>query len=140
MEKREQILRPISYLPMISDLTYGELEEAENMLSYMLEAKERPSSLDDHTIDRVIRLYSEKIDMVPVYKAQLEYWKNDKSNSSHFTAIDDLYTKTEDLYEISMEILGLAKEISKHTIDKIMAMSDEELAIRTLTGEIKRPS
>ncbi len=37
------------------------------------------------------------------------------------------------------EILALAEKIASYTIDKIMAMDDEELGLKVMSGEIDRP-
>ena len=53
------IWRPISFLPTYTQLIDGTLQEAEEQLELLEQARPRPWALDDATVNRTIRCYTE---------------------------------------------------------------------------------
>src|SRR2546422_8186326 len=66
--------QPIASLPLIARVIDGQLEAAEEQHRLLLQA--RPGSLDDATVERVIRVYTEEVDLLAVYDEQLGRWRS----------------------------------------------------------------
>src|SRR5438876_3807408 len=66
--------QPIASLPLIANVIDGQLETAAKQNRLLLQA--RPGSLDDATVDCVVRVYTEEVDLLAVYHKQLDRWRS----------------------------------------------------------------
>src|SRR5712691_3929426 len=66
--------QPIASLPLIAHVIDGQLEAAEEQHRLLLQA--RPGSLDDATVERVVRVYTEAVELLAVYDEQLDRWRS----------------------------------------------------------------
>ena len=57
-DRDEPTWQPISMLPAVAVVIDGHLEGAEEQLALLAAAKPKPDVLDDHTLDRVLEVYS----------------------------------------------------------------------------------
>lgn len=130
--------QPISQLLTIAWAITGMADEAADMLGSLREARPKPHVLDDATVDRVIRLYTEQRDDLWLYEEQLRRWQAGKLTASQRQKIAGLSLRLGRLRANIAEILELAAYLKPRTIDAVMARSDEELALDILTGV--RPS
>lgn len=132
--KQQPNWQPISQLPLIANMIDGQRETAEEQYQNLLEAKSRPHVLDDYTIQRVIKLYKEQLDFIPIYEHQLARWykKAERLTPSQRHEIERLQKQIILWRKVVTDILTLAKGLEKGTIDKVMAKSDLELGIESL--------
>jgi hypothetical protein len=65
---------PISALPLIGKVIDEGLKAAEDQYRLLLEAKHRPSVLDDHTVERTVEVFGETHDDLWVFDEQLARW------------------------------------------------------------------
>ncbi len=135
--KRKPIDRPISYLSLFATALNGDLSSVREQYKTMLPAKEKPSILDDETVNRIIRLHEEKNEFIENYERQFKLWRKEKLTPNQLIVLEDLEEKLPQLREVNGKVLKLAYEIQPYTIDKIMAMKPEELALLHLTGKLK---
>ena len=135
--KRKPIDRPISYLSLFATALNGDLSSVREQYKTMLPAKEKPSILDDETVNRIIRLHEEKNEFIENYERQFKLWRKEKLTPNQLIVLEDLEEKLPQLREVNGKVLKLAYEIQPYTIDKIMAMKPEELALLHLTGQLK---
>lgn len=135
--KRKPIDRPISYLSLFATALNGDLSSAPDQYKTLLPAKDKPSVLDDETVNRIIRLHEEKNEFIENYERQFKLWRKEKLSSNQLIVLEDLEEKLPQLKEVNDKVLKLAFEIQPYTIDKIMAMKPEELALLHLTGKLK---
>lgn len=77
--KPEPSWQPIRNLPMIANMIDGQLGDAQEQYTNLLEARQKPYVLDDYTVNRDIQVYTEQIEFVPIYKKQLEKWQKEAS-------------------------------------------------------------
>jgi hypothetical protein len=123
----------IEHLPLITHLIDESLEEAENQYQNLLEAKPKPYVLDDHTIQRIINLYTDELELNPVHEQQLKRWlKKENLTPSQRSEIKRLQSQLKRYRKVSLDLLELAREIEKVTIDKLLAKSDLEVGIEAL--------
>jgi len=135
--KRKPIDRPISYLSLFATALNGDLSSAREQYKTLLPAKDKPSVLDDETVNRIIRLHEEKNEFIENYERQFKLWRKEKLSANQLIVLEDLEEKLPQLKEVNDKVLKLAHEIQPYTIDKIMAMKPEELALLHLSGKLK---
>ena len=64
----------IAALPLVARVIDGQLEAAEEQ--YRLLRLARPGSLDNATVERVVRVYTEEVELLAVYGEQLGRWRS----------------------------------------------------------------
>jgi hypothetical protein len=132
--------QPISQLPLIASLIDGGVAEAMAQRQILTEARARPHLLDDATLDRLDQVYSEEQQWLGFCEEQLRRWRQDQPAPAEAREIARLATEIERLKPLVAEILALSAEIRTGTIDRIMEMSDLELGLKALLGQLPRRS
>ena len=130
---------PISALPMIASVINGLLDDTEQQYATLTEAKDKPHVLDDHTVDRVTRLYTDALEMAGVFDEQLSRWQKGSLTESQRVEVERLTSSMKTLRKLYDDILALAADLRKVTIDRILEMPDEEVGLAVLTGKLKLP-
>ncbi len=136
-EKPTPNWHPISALPLIASLLDGQLKDIEKQYQSLVKAREQPYLLDDDTVDRIRKVYSENLDQQWVFEEQLARWKRGNLSSSQSQEVDRLVEVVARLRKIDTDILDLAAELRQGTIDRIMEKSDTEVAMEVLSGKLK---
>ena len=90
--------------------------------------------LDDATIGRVERVHTEQLEFVDIYDRQISRWRTEKPTADQTRKLDRMEEQNRQLRAVTMEVLALAGELRKGTIDRIMGMSDIELGLQALRG------
>lgn len=96
----------------------------------------RPYLLDDATLDRVDQVHGDEQQWLGFCKEQLRRWQQDQPASPEAREIARLAMKIERLRPLVTEILALSAKIRTGTIDRIMEMSDLELGLKALLGQL----
>jgi hypothetical protein len=133
MPKANQInWQPISQMPLISSMIETSLNDTREHLSTLSKAKDRPHVLDDATIDRVEQVHTEQMDFVDIYTQQIGRWRTEKPSASQARELDRMEAKNQQLRDITADVLVLASELRKGTIERVLGMSDLELGIQAV--------
>ena len=135
--KRKPIDRPISYLPLFATALNSDLSSVQEQYKTLLPVKEKPSVLNDEIVDRIIRLHEEKKVFIENYDRHFKLWRKEKITANQLIILEDLEEKLPQLKEVNNKVLELVYQIQPYTIDKIMAMEPEELALLHLSGKLK---
>ncbi len=133
------IWRPINFLPTYTELIDGTLEEAKDQLALLEQARPKPYALDDATVTRIIRCYTESATYIPLYREQLTRWERTELTTEQRREVDRLKPQVDELADVLDAILSLADELKQNTIDAILRKDDAELAVDVLTGKIPPP-
>lgn len=135
--KQQPNWQPISMLPLVAEhLTEGLSAAQENLQNFKM-AKSRPGSLDDYTVERAISVYSRQADDLWVFGEQLARWKKLEMTVAQKTSLDEAEKNFTCLDATIKELMPLLYEARSSTIDKILGMSDAELALNVLSGKVK---
>ncbi|EFH82172.1 hypothetical protein [Ktedonobacter racemifer] len=133
--------RPISFLPTLATHIDGMLEADQEQYHNLLQAKDKPYILDDYTVGRVKNAFTTAKNDLPLFDEQLRRWGAEKTTDAQRQEIIRLKEQMQKLHEAVDQVLALADELAKSTIEKQLAKSDEELGIeylmRMLGGEQK---
>jgi len=131
--------QPISQLPLVASMIDGALSDTADHIRTLTKARARPHVLDDATIDRVERVHGEQLEFVDIYAEQIRRWRAEGPSATQRRDLDRLEEQNRRLRQVTTEVLALAAELRKGTIDRIVAMSDLELGLRALLGTLPPP-
>ncbi|HDR5353184.1 TPA: hypothetical protein QCS32_004941 [Bacillus thuringiensis] len=129
--------QPISALPLIADMIDGQLEEAKEQYTTLLETQQKPYALDEYTVHRVIQVYTDQLEFVPIYIKQLKKWKVEAGlTSTQQKEIKRLQEQVRQWQQVLINILDLANKLKEETIEKVISKSDLELGIQSLKNRM----
>jgi hypothetical protein len=126
--------QPISQMPLISSMIDTALNDTREHLGTLSKAKDRPHVLDDATIDRVEQVHTEQMEFVDIYTQQINRWRTEKPSASQARELDRMEKQNQQLRGVTAEVLALASELRKGTIERVLGMSDLELGLQYLLG------
>ena len=126
--------QPISQMPLISSMIDTSLNDTREHLGTLGKAKDRPHVLDDATIDRVEQVHTEQMNYVDIYTQQISRWRTEKPSASQARELDRMEEQNQQLRGITADVLALASELRKGTIERVLGMSDLELGLQYLLG------
>ncbi len=130
---------PLYKLPLYASTVEGLLDDTQQSHALFLKAKDKPWTLDDTTVDRTIRLYTERLELLALDAEQLTRWKREKLTQKEERTINRLSEQVAQTRKLTSEILEIVREIKENTIDRILARDPADLAIDVLTGKLKMP-
>jgi HD superfamily phosphohydrolase len=137
MSKQVTQWLPLYKLPIFSSLVDNILQDTKKMYSLFSQAEEKPWVLDDATVNRTIRLYQERMEIIDDHLEQIAKWRKEKLTAYQKQEIDRLETATGETKKLTQAILDLANNIKANTIDQILARDEGELALDVLMGKLK---
>src|SRR6266536_1101191 len=132
-QKRPQ-WQPISMLSTIATHIDGMLESDVEQYETLRLARGKPHVLDDYTVNRVKQVFSTQRNDFKLFEEQLSRWQSGQLTDEQRAEVTRLVEQMKQLRENNTRVLELADELSKGTIEKIMAKSDAELVLEFLMG------
>ena len=124
--------QPISKIALIASMIDGALDDTHDHMKTLTEARAKPDVLDDATIDRVDQVHLEQLEFVDIYAQQIRRWRTENPSTDQDRELDRMEKQNQQLRIVTEEILTLARELRKGTIDRILGMNDVELGLRAL--------
>ncbi len=141
MAEKEEKSRPmaeqphwhtIAMLATIARHIDGMVEADQEQLATLQEARTKPYVLDDDTVTRVKRVFTTQREDFWVFEEQLRRWQALKLTTEQRAEVTRLQGQLSRLRQINSDVLALAEELSKGTIEKQLAKSDVELGLEAL--------
>ncbi len=114
--KRKPIDRPISYLSLFATALNGDLSAVQEQYETLLPAKDKPSSLNDEIINRVIRVHEEKQEFIANYKRQFKLWRQETLTAQQLIILEDLEEKLPKLKAVNGPLLRLRSDLHGQTL------------------------
>ena len=124
--------QPISKMPLIASMIHGALVDTRGYLETLGEARTRPHVLDDATIDRTERVHAEQMEFIDIYAQQISRWRTEKLSADQTRELDRMEAQNAHLRTVTADVLALAQELRKGTIERVLGMSDIELGLHVL--------
>ena len=115
----------------------GLLDEVEQQYGNLQSCRPQPHVLDDYTVDRVVKVYTEQAGDVALYARQLSRWKRLNLTPSQREEVNRLAEQIPTIRERISAILALAEELKGGTIETVLGKSDLELGLEFLLGKRK---
>jgi hypothetical protein len=137
MNKQKIQWLPLYKLPLFAFLVDGMLQDTKDIYPLFLQAKNKPWVMDDATIHRTIKLYTERLEMLPTHTEQITRWRKEKLTPTQKEELDRLEKATIQTQELVQNILDLANAMKSYTIDQILAKDEGELVLDVLSGKLK---
>jgi hypothetical protein len=131
-QSRKPTWQPITALPLVAAAITGMLEGTREQHRLLIEARQRPYVLDDHTVARVIRVYSAQAGDHWLFEEQLRRWTAKPLTSAQRREVERLSREVASLREATTSILALAEELKASTIESLLAKSDLEVGLEEL--------
>ena len=130
---REQNWYPISKLGWFTSHIREGVEATSRQLELLQPARARPYLLDDATVARIIRVHRDQADDLDLFQNQAGKWKATPgltgAQRAGIAVYEALITQ---LRQVNAEVLAVADELSRGTIDTVLAKSDLELGVEAL--------
>ena len=126
--------QPIRAMPLIARMIDGALDDTREHLKTLAKARLRPHVLDDATINRVEQVHAEQLEFVGIYAQQISRWRTGKPSADQTRELDRMEAQNQQLRAATADILALATELRKDTIERVMVMNDLELGLQALLG------
>ena len=128
--------QPISRLPPIASVLDGMLGDAQEHYRTLREVQARPHVLDDHTVERVVSVFTAQRDDLWLFEEQLRRWGEQGLDAEQRREVSRLTHQLESLRQVITEILTLAEALKHGTIERVLSRDDAELALEWL---LRRP-
>ena len=111
----------------------GMLESTSDNLQPLKQAQ--PASLDDRSLERVIRVNTTLRDDLWLYEKQLKIWQTGLMNEQQEIEIRRLQKQLVKLRRVVEEILAMKEKLEKMTIEHLLGKSDLEVGLDFLFGK-----
>lgn len=132
--------QPISQMPLIASMIDTALDDTREHLATLTNARAKPHVLDDATVDRVEKVHAEQMEFVAIYAQQIDRWRNEKPSASQTRTLDRMAAQNQQLRDVTGDVLALAGELRKGTIERVLGMSDFELGLQWLLENRSPPT
>ncbi len=130
--------QPISQLALIASHIDGMLEAAQEQYETLQPARAKPHVLDNYTVGRVIDVYTVQKNDLWLFEEQLTRWTAQSLTPRQRAEVQRLTTQMAQLRQIIGDILALADELKKGTIEQVLGKSDEELGLDFLLRHLSQ--
>lgn len=132
----ERIWHPITELDFFMDHTSGWLADVREFAGTLEEARHKPYVLSDADVARVKRVYTEQAEHITLGEEQAERWAALPAlDADQRAGLAALTADLAELRALNRQVLALADELAKGTINTVMATPDAELGLAALLGE-----
>jgi hypothetical protein len=131
--------QPITQLPLIASLIDGMLHEALEQYELIRQATSKPWILDDYTVGRVIKVFTEQNDYLGLYQEQMNRWGELSLKENQHMEIDRLNGQLDSLRTAVAGILTLADKLKAGTIEREFSKNDTELGLEMLLRLFRKP-
>jgi hypothetical protein len=137
-QQKQPHWQPISMLPRLSTHIDGMLEADVEQYETLKLARGKPHVLDDFTVNRIKQVFSTQKNDFWLFEEQLKRWQSGQLIDEQRAEVTRLDAQMRRLRENNTKVLALADELSRGTIEKVMAKSDEQLGLEFLMGMFNR--
>lgn len=125
--------QPVSMIPVFIEMVDEMLKSAEIQLTQLKQAEHKPHVLDDETVNRVLKSYSDQNELMPIYLQQCQRWEKEELNDNQRQWVSTIKEQSTALIEVNEKIIQIARDLSSKTVNKILEKSDLEVALDFLS-------
>lgn len=121
------------------DVSGRQLEDSLILLQHLEACQDKPYVLDDDIVRRIIKQHTEQKKMFPVALKQCALWRTQVPTSKELYNIEKIEEYTQRLQRTTEKILFITEHYKDHTIDRLLAKGEGQLAIEFLIGKMYNP-
>ncbi|MCO6057962.1 hypothetical protein NG726_14945 [Pseudomonas sp. MOB-449] len=119
--QRQPNLQTLDALPVMAQVVDGQLGALEDQCVALQRAHDQPGSMEDGTIEHVLKVFRETKQLMPIYDLQVEYWRHKCSPSpAQCREIDRLAAQVAKSHAAIEHISTLAAAIKDETIEALI--------------------
>jgi hypothetical protein len=123
--------QPIEALPLLATHIDGMLEADLEQYQTLQLARSKPHVLDDYTVNRVKQVFTIQRNDFALFDEQLQRWLVGPLSDEQRAEVTRLVEQMRLLRENNANVLALAEELAKGTIEQVLAKSDIELGLES---------
>lgn len=116
-------------LPTYVLLGREQLLEATKVFEMFKSCEHRPHVLDDHLVNRAIKLSTSQNETTWVPIEQCKRWRNQSPSKEQLADIIKVENSFNDLHAINEQLISLSNKLKKGTINRILEKSDFEVGL-----------
>ena len=139
MDKEQPNWQDISLLPIFSEQIDNVHKTTKEIIQSLVQAVNRPYSLDDETVNQVVTQYSEQQALSGLFESQFTRWDETGLSQDERKEVERLASILSFIKTNTGEVLTLANYLRGSTIESLSSMGDSQLAIDVLTSETELP-
>ncbi len=124
--------QPSGKVFLVGTMIDGMLENAQEQYRTLLEARPKPHVLDDGIVGRLVEVYTAQRDDLWLWDEQLRRWSGESLNDLRRREVERLHGQMTALHTVVDDILALAGELGRGTIEKVLAKDDMEMGLEML--------
>ncbi len=128
----------ISQLALIASHIDGMLEATQEQYQMLQPARAKPHVLDTYTVGRVIEVFTVQKNDLWLFDEQLKRWAAQSLTPRQRTEVQRLTGQMATLRQVIGDILALAEELKRGTIEQVMSKSDAELGLDFLLRHLSQ--
>lgn len=132
MIEREQNWYPTSQIGFFTAHVREGIGVTRGQIELFGPALAQPYRLDDATVNRAIEVYEHQQADQVLFRNQATRWAREIATAAEKTALADYVAALDELDKLTDEVLGICAKLSAQTIEKLLAMSDEEAGLDAL--------
>jgi len=117
---------------LIGTMIDGMREGTQEQYATLLKVRPTPHVLDDDTVARVVEVFTQQRDDLWLWDEQLKRWDGETLTPLRRREVERLQGQMVALHKVVGEILALAAELRRGTIERVLAKNDAELGLETL--------
>ena len=136
MHKPKPNLQPTTMIPVFLETSTGMLDAAAEQLESLKKAKGRAHVLNDEMVERILKVFTEQTDYIPLYLQQCQHWRKVELNERQGQWLSEMENNIKSLAKVNQEILALVKSYQGKTINKVLNIDEAELLDSLLSGKI----
>ena len=131
--------QPITMLPLMASMIDEMLQDAQEQYKNLGEVRLKPWVLDDYTVNRVMKVYTEqRDDILGLYEEQWRRWEGLSLTATQRAKIGRVRGQLESLRAVLTDILELAEDLRKGTIERQLAKDDTEVGLEALLRHLRK--
>ena len=85
-------------------------------------------------MDRIDQVHTEQLEFVNIYAQQIGRWRTEKPSVDQMRELDRMEEQNRRLRAVTVDVLALARELRKGTVERVLGMNDVELGLQALLG------
>lgn len=116
--------QPTTMIPMFVEMAEGMLDSGKDRLANMQQSQHKAYVLDDSTVDRVIRAYTEQKSYPPLYVEQCQRWEKEQLSPYEREQVETVKACITQLSPMVDTILRIATACKAGTIEQVLGKDD----------------
>ncbi len=132
-EEREQNWYPVSQVGWFTAHIREGIAVTGHQLELLQPALARPGRLDDATVARIIRVHQDQAGDLVYFQNQADKWKGlPDLTAAQRAAVAGYEAALAQLRQVNSDVLAAADQLTRTTIEAVLAKSDLELGLEAL--------